>query len=327
MGCLCLFVSLLIFGSETFSLSQVVSAIFSGRVSANESALIINELRLPMATAALLTGVSLGVTGLLLQTIFNNPLAGPSILGVSNGASLGVAIVMLVMGGGACMGLTHYAGVLAGAVAGAAVMLVILLIFTTLVRGSVMLLIVGILLSYLASSAISILNFYATSEGVHSYVIWGLGSFAGVNRADLNVFLPVAVIALAATFLLVKPLNAMLLGREYATSMGVNVLAVRAVSLMIAGVLTAVVTAFCGPIGFLGIVIPHVARMSTGCVNHLRLLPATMLWGAFGGLLCALISVVASRGSLLPVNAITPVLAIPIILYVIVNRHKLNYFK
>lgn len=322
-----MFVALLFFGAVDVAPSDVWM-VLTGRETANAAArLIVIELRLPMACCAFLSGMALAVAGLLLQTTFNNPLAGPSILGVSTGASLGVAVMMLLLGGGAAVGVGRYAGALVGAVAGAAVMLLLLLLFSRIVKGNAMLLIVGILLGYLASSAISILNFYATEEGVHSFVIWGLGSFSGVTLADLAVFGPLILLATFATFLMVKPLNALLLGADYAESMGVNLTATRNRMLLLSGVLTAVVTAFCGPIGFLGLVIPHVARLTLATSNHVRLLPATALWGGFSGLLCACISIFAGNGGILPVNAITPLLSVPIIMYVIINRDKLSYFR
>lgn len=322
-----MFVVLLFFGTVDLPAGDVWQ-VLTGGVPANPAAsLIVVDLRLPMACCAFLSGMALAVAGLLLQTTFNNPLAGPSILGVSTGASLGVAVMMLLLGGGSAVGVAHYAGALVGAVAGSAVMLLLLLLFSRLVSGNAMLLIVGILLGYLASSAISILNFYATEEGVHSFVIWGLGSFSGVTLADLAVFGPLILLTVAASMLMVKPLNALLLGADYAESMGVGLSATRNRLLLLSGVLTAVVTAFCGPVGFLGLVMPHVARLTLATSNHNRLLPATALWGGFSGLLCACLSIFACNGGVLPVNAITPLLSVPVIMYVIVNRDKISYFR
>lgn len=327
-ACLLMVLLLLFKGSVDLTPAEVWSALLgSDDASASMASMIVLQLRLPMACCALLSGMALAVAGLLLQTTFNNPLAGPSIMGISTGASLGVAIMLLALGGGAGVGLTHYAGALLGALIGSAVMLALLLLFSRFVKGNAMLLIVGILLGYLASSAISILNFYATEEGVHSFVIWGLGSFLGVTLDDLMVYGPVILLFVFGSFLMVKPLNALLLGSEYARSMGVNIRATRNRLLVLSGVLTAAVTAFCGPIGFLGLVIPHVARLTLNTSDHNRLLPATALWGAFSGLLCACISVLVGNRSALPINAITPLLSVPIIIYVIVNRQKLSYFR
>lgn len=322
-----MFVALLFFGTVDLPAADVWRVLSGPGGDDPAASLIVIELRLPMACCALLSGTALAVAGLLLQTTFNNPLAGPSILGVSTGASLGVAVMMLLLGGGSAVGLAHYAGALTGALTGAALMLALLLAFSKFVKGNAMLLIVGILLGYLASSAISILNFYATEEGVHSFVIWGLGSFSGVTSGDLGVFGPLIIVGVLGSFLMVKPLNALLLGSDYAQSMGVDLRATRNRLLFLSGLLTAVVTAFCGPIGFLGLVMPHVARLTLATSNHARLLPATALWGGFSGLLCACVSVFAGNGGVLPVNAITPLLSVPIIMYVIINRDRLSYFR
>ncbi len=285
--------------------------------------MIVNEVRLPMIVTAFCAGMGLAVAGLLLQTTFNNPLAGPSILGVSTGASLGVAVVMLGLGGWLGGGVGYYAGILGGAVAGAGAVMLLLLAFSMLLRGNAMLLIAGILIGYMASSAISLLNFFSTQQGVHSYVIWGMGSFAGLTWERVTVFAPLSLVAVVLSMLFVKPLNAMLLGRRYAESMGVDIRRTRNGLLLLSGVLTAIVTAFCGPIGFLGLVMPHVARMITGTSSHGRLLPATAIFGGGGALLCAWLSVVCGGGQLIPVNAITPLISIPVIIYIIVRRKKL----
>ena len=289
--------------------------------------LIIMQTRLPMAATAALSGAALAVAGLLLQTTFSNPLAGPSILGISTGSSLGVAIVLLACGGVAGNTLGGYAGILAGAMTGAVVIIIILLMLSSLVRSTTMLLIVGIMTGYLASSAISLLNFFATQEGVHSFVIWGLGNFTGVTADRLPVYTLLIVAALICSMLMVKPLNAMLLGSRYAANLGINIRSTRNKLLLLSGLLTAIVTAFCGPIGFIGLVVPHVARMLLRSSNHMTLLPVTALTGAATGLLCALLSVLPIGHGVIPINAITPVIGFPIVIYVIINRKKIMYFN
>jgi iron complex transport system permease protein len=274
---------------------------------------------------ALLSGSALAIAGLMLQTTFANPLAGPSILGVSTGSSLGVAIVMLAFGG--ALGFVGESlGIVLAAIAGAMLVLVLLLLFSRILNSSVMLLIVGILVGYLSSSAVSLLNFFATQEGVHSFVIWGLGSFSGVSQPRLLVFAPLALVFIALSMLMVKPLDAMLLGDAYAANLGVDVRRSRNRLLILSGVLTAVVTAFCGPIAFVGMVVPHVARLLTRSSRHLILIPATALAGAALGLLCVLLSVMPGSRGIIPINAITPIIGVPVILYVILNRHRLNLF-
>ena len=291
--------------------------------------IIILNTRLPMIATAALSGAALSVSGLLLQTAFNNPLAGPSILGVSTGASFGVAVVMLASG--SALWLTQSVGtymtILIGALAGAALVLIVLLLFSTMVHSSTMLLIIGILVSYLTSSAVSLLNFFATEEGVHSYVIWGLGNFSGVTPSQLPFFAFFIIATLALSTTLVKPLNALLLGTRYAENLGVNTKRTRNSLLIITGILTAGVTAFCGPISFIGLVVPHIARLVLNTSNHNRLLPTTMLAGATVALLCTLISVLPQQVGVIPINAITPIIGVPIIIYIIINRKNIQYFN
>ena len=291
--------------------------------------IIILNTRMPMIATAALSGAALSVSGLLLQTAFNNPLAGPSILGVSTGASFGVAVVMLASG--SALWLTQSVGtymtILIGALAGAALVLIVLLVFSTMVHSSTMLLIIGILVSYLTSSAVSLLNFFATEEGVHSYVIWGLGNFSGVTPSQLPFFAFFIIATLALSTTLVKPLNALLLGTRYAENLGVNTKRTRNSLLIITGILTAGVTAFCGPISFIGLVVPHIARLVLNTSNHNRLLPATMLAGATVALLCTLISVLPQQVGVIPINAITPIIGVPIIIYIIINRKNIQYFN
>ena len=243
----------LVYGSIDIPFSEVVNALIGGDVENEVRKTIVVEIRLPMALTAALAGAALAVAGLLLQTTFDNPLAGPSILGVSTGSSLGVAVVMLAMGGVVGETLTSYFSVLLGSIVGAAVVMLILLFFSSIVKSTAMLLIIGIMVGYLTSSAISLLNFFSTQEGVHSFVIWGMGNFSGITLDRLPLFAILILVSLAFSFMLVKPLNALLLGARYAENLGVSIKATRNKLLLLSGILTAVVTAFCGPIGFLGL--------------------------------------------------------------------------
>lgn len=321
----------LLVGSVDIPASEVLGIIAGNGCDNAVWETIVSQSRLPMVATAALSGAALSVAGLLLQTLFNNPLAGPSILGVSTGSSLGVAVVMLALGGelgtlfGSSVG--GYVSVLLGAFAGAALILASLMLFSSLVRGATMLLIVGIMISYLASSAISLLNFFSTQEGVHSYVIWGLGNFSGVTLDSLPLFATVILSAIAWSLLLVKPLNALLLGSRYAENLGVNLRRTRNSLLLVTGILTATVTAFCGPIGFIGLVVPHIARLLLNSSNHNVLMPCTILAGAAVTLLCQLISVLPTSVGIIPINAITPIVGVPIIIYIILNRKKIKYFN
>ncbi len=320
----------LVFGSVDIPVRKIVD-ILAGNGSGNKAwDIIILQSRIPMIATAALAGAALSISGLLLQTTFNNPLAGPSILGVSSGAGLGVAIVILALGGslGGLLGenVGSYMAILLGALMGAGAVLVVLIAFSAIVRSNTMLLIIGILVSYLTSSIVQLLNSVATEEGVHNYVSWGFGNFSGVSAAQMPVYAGAIIMALIGAALMVKPLNALLLGARYARNLGINVSRTRNILLIITGVLTAVVTAFCGPIGFIGLVVPHIARMSLGTSNHSRLVPATILAGADIALLCALVSVSNPHG-IIPINAITPIIGVPIILYIILNRRRIQYFN
>ena len=322
-----LFAACLVFGSVDSPLGDVLGSLTGSEVSRATSRVIVLETRLPMACTAMLAGAALSIAGLLMQTTFDNPLAGPSILGISTGSSLGVAIVMLALGGSIGGVLGSSLSVLIGALLGAGVIMLVLLAFSSIVKNSVMLLIIGIMVSHLASSAISLLNFFSTQEGVHSYVIWGLGNFSGVTLERLPIFAILVVASVLLSMMLVKPLNALLLGARYAENLGVNIRGTRNRLLVLSGVLTAVVTAFCGPIGFIGLIVPHIARLSLHSSNHIVLLPATALAGAVVALLCTLISVVPSASGIIPINAITPIIGVPIIIYIIVNRKRIAYFN
>ena len=320
----------LVFGSVDIPIGKI-AAIIAGKGSGNKAwDIIILQSRLPMIVTATLAGAALSISGLLLQTTFNNPLAGPSILGVSSGAGLGVAIVILALGGslegllGEDMG--SYMAVLVGALLGAGAVLLVLIAFSAIVRSNTMLLIIGILVSYLTSSVVQLLNSVATEEGVHNYVSWGFGNFSGVSVQQMPTYAGIIIIALIGAALMVKPLNALLLGARYARNLGIDVSRARNILLLITGLLTAVVTAYCGPIGFIGLVVPHIARMTLGTSNHARLVPATILAGADIALLCAVASVSSPHG-IIPINAITPIIGVPIILYVILNRRRIQYFN
>ncbi len=282
--------------------------------------------RLPQMITALLAGAALAVSGLLLQTLFRNPLAGPSILGISDGANLGVALVMLAFGG-TVGSLGGYLATVAGAMLGACMILAVIVFFSRKVSSSVMLLIIGIMVGYLVSSCISILNYYASADKVRQFVMWGMGDFSAVSSAQLPFFAAVSCIGLLWTLLLVKPLNALLLGERYAANLGVNVRSTRINVLLCTGLMTAVVTAFCGPISFIGLAVPHIARLLTGTSDHRILVPATMLSGACIALVCNMLTVIPGTGTMLPLNAVTPLFGAPVIIYVIVNRKNLQYFN
>lgn len=320
----------LLFGSVSIPAGAVLDALLGNEVEKASWSFIIWESRFPQTITALLCGGALAASGLMLQTVFNNPLADPSILGISSGASLGVALVMLAGGGIIVTGaftLSGFFAVIIGAFIGSMVVMGAILFLSTLIKNNIMLLIAGIMIGYITSSVISLLNFFATSEGVHSYMIWGMGNFGGVSLQQLPYFSLFILAGLILVILLIKPLNALLLGTRYAENLGINIRRTRNILLIATGLLTAITTAFCGPISFIGLAVPHIARLILGTSNHNILLPVTLLTGAVVALLCNLICVLPGETGIIPLNAVTPVLGAPVIIYVIVNQRKIQYFN
>lgn len=323
-----LFVVNLLVGSVHIPVSEVVQTLFGGVEKGSVNDIIIISSRLPQATTALLSGAALAVSGLMLQTLFTNPLADPSILGVSSGASLGVAAVMLISGGGIfALGIFGYMAVVLAALVGALVVLAIIILFSTRIKSSVMLLVVGIMVGYLVSSLVTLLNFNARAEGVVSYIIWGMGDFSGVSQERLPIYALFILIGLVISFLLIKPMNALLLGERYSMNLGVNIRRTRVLLLLATGVLTAIVTAFCGPISFIGLAVPHIARLVFNTSNHKVLIPSTILLGAAVALFCNLLTNILSGGEVVPLNVVTPIIGAPVIIYVILNKKKIAYFS
>ena len=319
---LALFAANLFFGTVHIPASAVVDILQGHPVERTAWTYIVLESRIPQAVTAMLAGAGLSVSGLLLQTSFRNPLAGPSILGIDGGANLGVAIAMLLPFGNAFVAGTFSVGgyvlVILAAMAGAWVVMMILIAFSRLLQSNTMLLIAGVMISYLTSSLISLLNYGATEEGVRSFMVWGLGSFSNVTVDRLPAFCLTMIFGLLISLLLVKSLNALLLGTSYATNLGVHVSRTRTLLLFATGLLTATTTAFCGPIAFVGLSVPHMARLLLATENHRILLPATLLTGACLTLFCNILSV-GPAGSIIPVNVITPILGAPVVIAVLLR--------
>ena len=312
---LLLFFSNLFWGSVAVPFDAVIEILTGGDAGNDGWRLILLQTRLPQAVTALLAGMSLAVAGLLLQTLFNNPLAGPEVLGINSGAGLGVAVVMLLLQG--AMGVGGYVAVLSGAFVGALAIILLVLLLSRLLSSSIYLLIAGLAMSYLASSIISILNYFSTAEGVHSYLIWGMGGFGGVSTELLPLYSGVLLFLLLCALLLVKPLNVILLGDAYARNLGINTKRLRGMLLLVVGGITATVTAFCGPIAFVGLAVPHLARMASPTASHRVLLPVTLLLGGIVTLACNLICQLPGGSGLLPLSAVTSLLGAPVIIYVV----------
>lgn len=320
-----LFVLNLVYGAVDIPAGEVVSVLLGHPAAKPSWAFIVLESRLPQAITAMLSGGALAVSGLMLQTAFRNPLADPSIFGISSGAGVGVALALLLFGGTVTVGsysTTGFVAVVMAAFAGAMAVMAIVFLFSIVVRNNVMLLIIGIMVGYLASSVTSLLNFFATEEGVKSYVVWGMGDFSGVSMRQLPAFATIIIAGMFGAVLLIKPLNLLLLGEGYARNLGVSVVRVRNWLLVITGLLTAVVTACCGPVSFIGLAVPHIARLLIPVSDHRILLPSTILMGAVVALACNLFCVLPGGGGIIPLNAVTPIIGSPVIIYIIMRNRS-----
>lgn len=318
-----LFLANIYFGSVSIGMSQVTSLLFGNGDGVPEAyRFIVIESRLPMSLTALLGGAALAASGLLLQTTFRNPLAGPSILGINSGASLGVALVMLLAGGTISVGLTSVSGslaIIAGAMIGSGLIMGILLLFSAWLKNSLTVLISGMMVGYLASSIIMLLNYSASAESLQTYVLWGMGNFNSVTNERMPVFATVVLVGLVLSVMLVKPLNLFLLGDNYARNLGVNINRLRNMLLLATGILSAAVTAYCGPVAFIGLAVPHIARMIYRTDDHRILMPGSIFVGAAVALACNLLCTVPDS-VYLPLNGVTPIVGVPVILYVIMKR-------
>lgn len=311
-------------GSVSIPPHEVVSILTGNSSSVPTYEFIILNSRLPQAITAIIAGAGLAASGLLLQTAFHNPLASPSLLGISSGASLGVAVVTLLTGGTiAAAGISAggYVAIMTAAFAGSMGVMALLLLLSNLLKNDLMLLITGVLLGYLVSSVITLLNYQATADGIQSFVMWGMGSFSTVPPGHLGIFGAITSIGLITAILLVKPLNLIQLGSSYARNLGVNLNYVRNLLLVSTGILTAVITAYCGPVSFIGLAVPHIARLIFPTGDHRVLMPATILTGCAVALLCNILCVLPAA-SVLPLNAVTPLIGVPVIIFVILSRRK-----
>lgn len=288
---------------------------------------IVLKSRLPQALTAIVAGAGLAVSGLQMQTVFRNPLAGPSVLGISNGSALGVAFVVLLSGrlGGVALSRLGYLGEAAmsvAAIAGALAVMMLIVWISRQVKGNVTLLIIGVMIGYLANAIIGVLKFLSPEEDVKAFVVWGLGSFSRVSGDEMILFVVLMLVLLPLACLLVKPMNLLLLGDRYAANLGLNIRRARMLVIVSSGVLVAIVTAYCGPIMFIGLAVPHLARAIFSSSDHRVLMPATMLSGAALALVCNLIARMPGFEGALPVNSVTALVGAPVIAAVLFRRRK-----
>ena len=324
-----LFLLNLIFGSISIPLKSVFQ-VFSG--AATDNIVFTNILlrtRLPQALVALGAGVALSIAGLLMQTLFRNPLAGPSVLGISSGASLGVGFVVLVAGGlfgfsMSSLGIVGEFAILIAAFGGSLGILSIILLIARKTNGTLSVLIMGVMIGYLSSSLVGMMKFYSLEEDVHTYVIWGLGSFSRLSLPRAQFFLLLTLIPSFICVFMAKWLNLLSMGDNYARSLGLKIERARFITILLSGILTATVTAFCGPIVFIGMAVPHMAKMISKTSNHLILIINTAILGAATALLCSLIARLPGFDSALPINSVTAFIGAPVVISVILKRRKDN---
>lgn len=288
---------------------------------------IIWKSRVPQSLTALAAGAGLAVSGLQMQTVFRNPLAGPSVLGISSGASLGVAFVVLLSGsiGGVALSTLGLVGELAltiAAIAGALSVMALIVFVSQKVHGNVTLLIIGVMIGYVANAVIGVLKFFSVEEDIRAYVIWGLGSFARVSGNQITAFVCIMAVLLPLSFLLVKTLNLLLLGDAYARNLGLNIKRSRLLVITCSGVLVAIVTAYCGPITFLGLAVPHLCRAIFRTSDHRILMPASLFAGAALALLCNLIARMPGFEGALPVNSVTALVGAPVVISVLFKKRR-----
>lgn len=310
-------------GSVSYSPAEVIRAFFNDAESTARTILI--RFRLPKALTTVLAGIALSVSGLQMQTLFRNPMAGPYVLGLSSGASLGVAFVILGFTSGippdAISGIGNWA-IAASAWAGAGLVMLLVMIISSRVRNIMTVLILGIMLSAGVSAIVSIMQYFSSETMLKAYVIWTMGSLGNLTTSQLNVMLISVTAGIVACLISVKMLNALLLGEDYARSLGLDIRRARFVVVAGTSILAGTVTAFCGPIGFIGIAVPHIARMLFRTSDHRVLVPATIITGAAIMLASDVISQLPGSESVLPVNSVTALIGIPIVVWVILRNQK-----
>ncbi len=329
LGLLAAFLLSMTIGSVSIPLTDIVRILFGGEGTRATWTTIVLDFRLPKALAAMLAGAALGVSGLQMQTLFRNPLADPFVLGISSGASLGVALVVLSLGTtGATLlagiGIAGDFGLTVAAILGSAFALLLVMVVAARVQSVMTLLILGLMFGYAVSALVSLLMYFSITERVQAYINWTFGSFGGVTWKQMPIFIPILLVGLAAAFVLSKPLNALLLGEAYARSMGMNIRRARLAIIVSTALLAGAVTAFCGPIGFLGIAIPHLCRSIFGTSDHRTLIPATILLGGIVALIADLIAQAPGSQIVLPLNAVTALLGAPVVIWVILRRRNLR---
>ncbi|WP_281980194.1 FecCD family ABC transporter permease [Tenacibaculum mesophilum] len=313
-------------GSVSIPLKEIFNSLFGNPVVKDSWETIIINYRLPKAITAMLVGSGLAISGLLMQTLFRNPLAGPFVLGISSGASLGVALLILgssVFGGFFLVAIYSNWALAIAASAGSFLVLSAVIIAANRVRNTMSILIIGLMFGSLTSAVISVLAFFSEAEQIQQYLFWSFGSLGNLTWAELSVFGIIYLVGILGTFSVIKPLNSFLLGENYAKSLGINIKKSRNIILLITSILTGVITAFSGPIAFVGLAVPHIAKMIFSTSNHKVLLPAAALIGAIILLICDSIAQLPTSEFTLPINAITSLFGAPVVIWLLIRKKKI----
>lgn len=311
-------------GHVKIPINEILRFLSFGETENEGFRILIKEFRFPRVVTAVLAGGALSVSGLLMQTIFRNPLAGPYVLGISSGSSLGVAL--FVLGGGLFAGSQQFISsdlsLLVSAGLGAAIVMMIILAVSLRVRDNISILIIGILIAGVVSSIVSILQYYANEISVKSFIIWTMGNLDSVSFNNVKIIFPIVISALIFIFLMSKKLNMVLPGEDFAKSMGINTKNFRIVIFLAVSILTGTVTAFCGPIGFIGIAAPHVARWIFNTSNHFIIIPGSIIIGAIFIVCSDILSHSITAQGVLPINAITAIMGAPFIIWIIIQNKR-----
>ena len=326
-GIVLLFLLNLALGSVSIPLNSIIKICLERDASEPIWFNIVTKSRIPQSLTAMIAGAGLSVSGLLMQTVFRNPLAGPSVLGISSGASLGVALIVLLSGslGGVALsslGILGEVAVTLGAILGSFTIMILIAYVSQRVKGNVTLLIIGVMIGYVVNAVIGVLKYFSVEEDIKAYVFWGLGSFSRISPSQVPLFVVLILVLLLLSFLLIKTLNLMLLGESYARSLGLNIKRARLLVITTSGALVALVTAFCGPIIFLGLAVPHLCRSLFQTSDHRILVPTSILLGSAIALLCNLIARLPGFEGALPINSVTALIGAPVVISVLFSKHR-----
>ena len=322
----CFFINISL-GSVNIPLKSIIGSLF-GNIDNTTWDVIITNYRLPKAVTSILVGSGLGISGLLMQTLFRNPLAGPFVLGITSGASLGVALIILgsgLFGGFFATALISKWSIVISASLGSFLVLLAVLAVSHKVRDTMAILIIGLMFGSITAAVVSVLSYFSSAEQLQQYVFWGFGSLSNLSWKELSIFFLIYLVGMILSIMSIKSLNSLLLGENYAKSLGINLKQSRFIIILATSLIAGTITAFAGPIAFIGLAIPHLTRQIFKTSNHKILLPAVFLFGAITMLICDSIAQVPGSDYTLPINAITALVGAPVVIWLLVRQRKMMF--